>query len=107
MAVSLRQALVGQLVESLGRPLPSFTPRRVFGRTGLPGKATAVTGMRRAGKTTFLHQLRRERIERASPWIGCRFCPSKTSAWPVWKLRSLACWWTNTTGASGRLTTKR
>ena len=64
MAASLRQALVEQLVESLGRPLPSFTPRRVFGRTGLPGKATAVTGMRRAGKTTFLHQLRRERIER-------------------------------------------
>ena len=28
-----------------------------------PGKATAVVGMRRAGKTTFLHQLRDERIE--------------------------------------------
>ena len=64
MAISLRQALVEQLADSLGRPLPSFTPRRVFGRTGLPGKATAVTGMRRAGKTTFVHQLRRERIER-------------------------------------------
>ena len=64
MAFSLRQALVEQLADSLGRPLPSFTRRRVFGRTGLPGKATAVTGMRRAGKTTFLHQLRGERIER-------------------------------------------
>jgi predicted AAA+ superfamily ATPase len=30
----------------------------------LPGKATAVIGMRRAGKTTYLHQLRRERLER-------------------------------------------
>jgi predicted AAA+ superfamily ATPase len=30
----------------------------------LPGKATAVIGMRRAGKTTFLHQLRRERLDR-------------------------------------------
>lgn len=29
----------------------------------LPGKVTAVIGMRRAGKTTFLHQLRRERLE--------------------------------------------
>jgi predicted AAA+ superfamily ATPase len=29
----------------------------------LPGKATAVVGMRRAGKTTFLHQLRRERLD--------------------------------------------
>ena len=67
MAAAMRQALLEQLADSLGRPLPSFTPRRVFGRTGLPGKATAVTGMRRAGKTTFLHQLRGERIERGIP----------------------------------------
>ena len=66
MSSSMRQALVEQLADSLGRPLPAFTPRRVFGRTGLPGKATAVTGMRRAGKTTFLHQLRRERIEQGT-----------------------------------------
>jgi len=32
----------------------------------LPGKATAVIGMRRAGKTTFLHQLRRERLQRGA-----------------------------------------
>ena len=55
------------MLTRLDGPLPPFTPRRVFGRTGLPGKATAVTGMRRAGKTTFLHQLRGERIERGSP----------------------------------------
>ena len=64
MTGAMCQALLEQLADSLGRPLPPFTPRRVFGRTGLPGKATAVTGMRRAGKTTFLHQLRGERIER-------------------------------------------
>ena len=28
----------------------------------LPGKATAVVGMRRSGKTAFLHQIRRERL---------------------------------------------
>ena len=67
MAGSLRRALVEQLADSLGKPLPSFTPRRVFGRTGLPGKATAVTGMRRAGKATFLHQLRHERVEGGTP----------------------------------------
>ncbi len=33
----------------------------------LPGKVTAVIGMRRVGKTTFLHQLRRERLERGTP----------------------------------------
>lgn len=53
-----RRALADQLVESL-RPRPrSFTPREVYGRIWFPGKATVVVGMRRAGKTTFLHQLR-------------------------------------------------
>ena len=32
----------------------------MHGLTRFPGKATAVVGMRRAGKTTFLHQLRHE-----------------------------------------------
>lgn len=37
----------------------------------MPNKATAVIGMRRAGKTTFLHQLRRERHETGAPreWL--------------------------------------
>lgn len=30
----------------------------------LPGKATSILGVRRAGKTTFVHQLRRERLTR-------------------------------------------
>jgi len=33
----------------------------------MPGKATAVIGMRRAGKTTFLQQLRIERLSRGIP----------------------------------------
>jgi len=56
--------LAEKLAESLSAPLPAATPRRVWGRVALPQKATAVVGMRRAGKTTFLHQLRRERLER-------------------------------------------
>ncbi len=38
------------------------TPRRVHGAVRLPGKVTAVLGVRRAGKTTFVHQMRRERL---------------------------------------------
>ncbi|HMM36912.1 MAG TPA: ATP-binding protein [Thermoanaerobaculia bacterium] len=34
----------------------------MYGRLSLPGKATAVIGMRRAGKTTLLHQIRREHL---------------------------------------------
>ncbi len=52
--------LEGKLADSLTAPLPPFTPRRVHGAVRLDGKVTAVVGMRRAGKTTFLHQLRRE-----------------------------------------------
>ena len=58
----LRQRLTQKLAESLTAPLPAATPRRPRGTLSLPGKATAVIGMRRAGKTTFLHQLRRERL---------------------------------------------
>lgn len=63
----LKDALTEKLAESLDSPLPGGTPRRVYGATGLPGKATAVIGMRRAGKTTFLHQLRGERLARGVP----------------------------------------
>ena len=60
----LRTLLAEKLVDSLAMPFPAATPRRVHGTVSFPGKATAVIGMRRAGKTTFLHQLRRERHER-------------------------------------------
>lgn len=58
----LKNRLAEKLSASLSAAIPQGTPRRVWGRVGLPGKATAVIGMRRAGKTTFLHQLRRERL---------------------------------------------
>jgi len=61
---ALRAVLGEKLGESLTEAIPSSTPRRVHGTVSLAGKATAVIGMRRAGKTTFLHQLRRERLDR-------------------------------------------
>lgn len=57
------EALSERLSDSLERPIPSGTPRRLFSRTSFPGKATAVVGMRRAGKSTLLHQLRQERLD--------------------------------------------
>jgi hypothetical protein len=50
-----RARLAEKLADSLFDPLPAATPRRVHGTATLPGKATAVIGMRRAGKTTYLH----------------------------------------------------
>ena len=62
----LTRILGEQLAASVRMPLPAHTRRRIFGPARLPGKATAIVGMRRAGKTTFLHQLRRELIERGA-----------------------------------------
>ena len=43
-----------KLPDSLASPLPTSTLRRVSGPVRLPGRATAVAGLCRAGKTTFL-----------------------------------------------------
>jgi len=58
-----QRRLAEKLAEALQAPLPIATPRRVHGVISLSNKATAVVGMRRAGKTTFLHQLQRERLQ--------------------------------------------
>ncbi|NNM88649.1 MAG: ATP-binding protein [Phycisphaerae bacterium] len=63
----LRLHLGEQLAASVSTAIPTGTPRRVHGRVSLPGKATAVIGMRRAGKTMFLHQLRHDRLASGVP----------------------------------------
>ena len=63
VAESIRTRLVEKLADSLAGPIPLATTRHIHGTVSLPNKATAVIGMRRAGKTTFLHQLRRERLD--------------------------------------------
>ena len=55
-----RRVFREQVMESL-EPVTSFTRRHVEGPVQFPGKATAVVGMRRVGKTTFLQQTRAER----------------------------------------------
>ncbi len=60
----LKEMLAG----AIGDPIPSAaTPRIVHGTPGLPGKATAVVGMRRSGKTTFVHIGRRAKLEAGIP----------------------------------------
>lgn len=61
-----KEALAEKLADSLVASLPQVTERRVYGAVSLPGKASAIIGMRRAGKTSFLHQLRQERMARGA-----------------------------------------
>jgi hypothetical protein len=62
LSQTLRDTLSEKLAESLTSPLPEVTPRDLCGPTRVDGKVTAVIGMRRVGKTTYLHQLRQERL---------------------------------------------
>ena len=64
-----RTVFFEQLAESR-ELLGGITARRVTGRVTLAGKATAVVGMRRAGKTTFLHQRRAEKAAAGVP-LSC------------------------------------
>ena len=63
----IARTLSEKLTELLTSAIPESTARRIPGTVSLPNKATAVIGMRRAGKTTFLHQLRRERLAAGIP----------------------------------------
>ena len=54
----LKQVFHELIEDSIATPPPNMTTRSVHGRPQLPGKVSAVVGVRRAGKTTFLHQRR-------------------------------------------------
>jgi len=66
VATSHRE-LVDRLADSLQAPLSAGIERRVAGRLSFPGKATAIVGVRRCGKTTLLHQIRAERLAAGVP----------------------------------------
>lgn len=61
-----RDILAAKVAESLQGEPPTGTERHVRLPPTLTGKATAVVGMRRAGKTTLLHQIRRDRWRRGA-----------------------------------------
>jgi predicted AAA+ superfamily ATPase len=56
-------------VDSLAEPVPAFT-RRDVRLPGVPGKAVAVIGMRRTGKTTFLWQVLADRLTQGTDRKG-------------------------------------
>lgn len=62
----MRDLLQQLIADSLARPLPLYT-RRDARIPAIPGKAVAVIGMRRSGKTTFLWQCLADRLIAGSP----------------------------------------
>lgn len=61
------QELLRQLItDSLATPVPPYT-RRDARLPAAPGKAVAVVGMRRSGKTTFLWQCLADRLAAGAP----------------------------------------
>ncbi|MDP2791169.1 MAG: ATP-binding protein [Rectinemataceae bacterium] len=64
---SIARVLEEKLADGIAFLPPSATPRRLFGPSSFPGKISAIVGMRRSGKTTFLHQMRREALEQGIP----------------------------------------
>jgi len=67
LSSSRKEILREKLGESLQGGIDPSTARRVQGPVALAGKATVVVGMRRVGKTTFLHQLRSRRLSEGTP----------------------------------------
>ena len=65
--MSLHPVILEKLHAALTAATPAQLTRRDAGLPAAPGKVHAVTGMRRAGKTTFLRQLQAERRRELPP----------------------------------------
>ncbi len=66
MEGQFRSVLREKIADALASPLPALTRREAL-LPRIPRKARAVTGMRRSGKTCFLHQCLRDRLEAGVP----------------------------------------
>lgn len=62
----IREAIRQKLGDALDLPFPKLTPREAS-TASLEGKARAIIGMRRAGKTTFLYQCLAARLTEGVP----------------------------------------
>ena len=63
----IARVLEAKLADGISSLPPAATTRRIAQEYSFPGKISAIVGMRRSGKTTFLHQMRHEAVERGIP----------------------------------------
>ncbi|PKN22985.1 MAG: ATPase [Deltaproteobacteria bacterium HGW-Deltaproteobacteria-3] len=64
-----RQVIRQKIVDALGAPIPVLTRRDVW-LPAVPNKATAIIGMRRAGKTSLLWKILADRLAQGTPREG-------------------------------------
>lgn len=64
-----RQIIRQKIVDALAAPVPALTRRDIW-LPAVPNKATAVIGMRRAGKTSLLWQILGDRLSQGTPREG-------------------------------------
>ena len=93
-----RELIRQKVVDSLAAPVPAHTRRDVH-LPGVKGKALAVIGMRRSGKTTFLWQCLADRLAAGIPRDALLYfnfederlaeMTARTSNW--WSRNILAC----------------
>ncbi len=69
---NLRALIRQKILDAEAAPVPEFTRRDIY-VPRVPGKAVAVIGVRRAGKTTFLWQILKERLDQGTPRAGTLF----------------------------------
>jgi len=58
MKGSIERVIRDKILTAVETPLPAMTRRDAALPAGIRGKAITVIGMRRSGKTTYLHQIR-------------------------------------------------
>jgi predicted AAA+ superfamily ATPase len=73
MDAQFREAIARKIRQAEAQPLPTLTRRDVY-VPRVPGRAVAVLGMRRAGKTSFLWQLLADRARAGTPRAGLLYC---------------------------------
>ncbi len=73
MSNEYRAAIRAKVVEGLAMAVPEFTRRDVH-VPGVRGKAMAVIGMRRSGKTTFMWQCLADRLSAGTPREALLYC---------------------------------
>ena len=87
----MREVLRQKMLDGLSSPPPPLT-RRDVRLPAVPGKALAVIGVRRSGKTTFLWQCLADRLAAGTPREALLLLGSRNATGSRYFARTLTLW---------------